>query len=224
MSDPESLPNQALRFRVAELEARVDRLEQSLAVLAAQKGDGGSVMRDPATAAITVAERSLMRTARLAALGAVSPGGPPGVQGLAEPAPPAKKPTDILGITDAFSTLDSTLAEAHQSESALPHRMQRGTGLQEIDEAIVDRHLERPPPQKLDVRAALETSFPKILQRVVDGWRTPELRAYLSKLIVDDRGDRAGFDPNVMSDLLMLNAVLDAAPDAGAWTGQARVV
>lgn len=234
MSEPESLPNQALRFRVAELEARVDRLEQALAALVAPEDGKPLPTKTQKLATITVAERSLMRTAPMVTLEGTSAGAapvipasaivpPPAVKAAPPPPPPVKTSTDSLGFTDAFATLDLTLAQAHQSESAIPRRMQRGADLDDIDEAIVDRHLERPPPEKLDVRSALEDGFPKILKRVMETWRTQELRTYLSKLIVDDRGDRAGFDPNVMSELLMLNAVLDAVPDAGAWTGQAPV-
>ena len=241
MTESESLPNQALRFRVAELEARVDRLEQALAALVAPKDGEPLPTKTQKLVTITMAERSLMHTAPNATL--EGPGGgnspvipasapvpppaakpaPPPAAKPAPPPAPVRTPTDNLGITDAFATLDLTLAQAHQSESAIPRRTQRGADLDDIDEAIVDRHLERPPPEKLDVRSALEEGFPKILKRVMETWRTKELRTYLSKLIVDDRGDRAGFDPNVMSELLMLNAVLDAVPDAGAWTGQAPV-
>ena len=233
MTEPESLPNQALRFRVAELEARVDRLEQALAALGAPKDVEPLPTKTQKLTTITTDERSLMRTAPMVTLEGTSAGDTPVIPASAIVPPPAVKaapsplpvrtPTDSLGITDAFATLDLTLAAAHQSESAIPRRMQRGADLDDIDEAIVDRHLERPPPEKLDVRSALEEGFPKILKRVMETWRTQELRVYLSKLIVDDRGDRAGFDPNVMSELLMLNAVLDAVPDAGAWTGQAPV-
>lgn len=232
MTESESLPNQALRFRVAELEARVDRLEQALAALVAPKDGKPLPAKTQKLATITMAERSLMRTAPMVTLEGASVGDSPVIPASVIVPPPAVKaappplvrtPTDSLGFTDAFATLDLTLAQAHQSESAIPRRMQRGADLDDIDEAIVDRYLERPPPQKLDVRSALEDGFPKILKRVMETWRTQELRTYLSKLIVDDRGDRAGFDPNVMSELLMLNAVLDAVPDAGAWTGQAPV-
>ena len=233
MTESESLPNQALRFRVAELEARVDRLEQALAALVAPKDGIPLPTKTQKLVTITMAERSLMHTAPIATLEGPGGGNSPVIPPSAPVPPPAAKaapppalvrtPTDSLGITDAFATLDLTLAQAHQSESAIPRRTQRGADLDDIDEAIVDRHLKRPPPEKLDVRSALEEGFPKILKRVMETWRTKELRTYLSKLIVDDRGDRAGFDPNVMSELLMLNAVLDAVPDAGAWTGQAPV-
>ena len=249
MTESETLPNQALRFRVAELEARVDRLEQALAALVAPKDGKPLPTKTQKLVTITMAERGLKDTAPMATLegpgggnspvipasapvpppaakAAPPPAAKPAPPPAAKPAPPpapVRTPTDSLGITDAFATLDLTLAQAHQSESALPRRTQRGADLDDIDEAIVDRHLERPPPEKLDVRSALEEGFPKILKRVMETWRTQELRTYLSKLIVDDRGDRAGFDPNVMSELLMLNAVLDAVPDAGAWTGQAPV-
>ena len=63
----------------------------------------------------------------------------------------------------------------------------------------------------------LEETHPKITERIVLSWRTPELLVYLKRLIVDDRGDRAGFVPGVMSELLLLSAVLESPPEARNW-------
>jgi len=50
----------------------------------------------------------------------------------------------------------------------------------------------------------LEHQFPRIAEAIVLLWGHPEMDAYFNKIAVDERGDREGFPPEVMSDLLML--------------------
>jgi hypothetical protein len=52
----------------------------------------------------------------------------------------------------------------------------------------------------------LADHFPRIAQAVFDLWGTPECDAYLARLIVDDRGTRSGFPPEVLQALLDLSA------------------
>jgi hypothetical protein len=129
---------------------------------------------------------------------------------------------DRLGITASFDALDSRLAMAAEEESALVRQGAFATPFVEIDETLIDRAFERPPPQKLEVISAVEQFHPTIAARIAFAWRTPELVAYLRRLIVDERGDRAGFAPGVMSELLMLSAILEAGPDTDAWAANAR--
>jgi hypothetical protein len=47
--------------------------------------------------------------------------------------------------------------------------------------------------------------FPRIAQAIFDLWSSPECDAYLDKLILDDRGGRAGFPREVLRALLDLS-------------------
>jgi hypothetical protein len=50
----------------------------------------------------------------------------------------------------------------------------------------------------------IEAKFPRVVQTVTLLWWERELRNYFEKLIVDERGDRDGFPPDVMQELLFL--------------------
>ena len=116
-----------------------------------------------------------------------------------------------------------TKAEAAEAESRLGRSNVTPAPL-EIDASLIDRAFERAPPQKIEVQASLEEFHPKILQHIVATWRTTELLQYLKRLIVDERGDRAGFSPGVMSELLLLSSVLEAPPESDAWHANARAI
>ena len=121
-----------------------------------------------------------------------------------------------LEITDSFAALDLALAEAEAAEARLAQTFVLNDAV-EIDESLIDKAFARPPPELLDVVSWLEETHPKITERIVMSWRTPELLEYLKRLIVDDRGDRAGFIPGVMSELLLLSAVLESPPEPRDW-------
>lgn len=121
-----------------------------------------------------------------------------------------------LEITNSFASLDAALAEAQAAESRLAQPFVLNDAV-EIDATLIDKAFARPPPELLDVISWLEETHPKITERIVLSWRTPELLVYLKRLIVDDRGDRAGFIPGVMSELLLLSAVLESPPEARNW-------
>ena len=52
--------------------------------------------------------------------------------------------------------------------------------------------------------SAIEAQFPRIAQSIMLMWGHPELDRFFAKLTVDDRGDRQGFPPEVMSELMFL--------------------
>lgn len=195
--------------RVARLEARVEALERALAVLTANS----AALEAPAVCARTqklvqlVAGAETERTAASQAAGAES-----------------RSTLDRLGITAAFASLDMRVAEAAAAETSLGRNSNIGTEMIEIDASLIDKAFARPPPEKLNVRAALEELHPKISERVTGTWRTGELLQYLRKLIVDERGDRAGFAPAVMSELLLLSAILEAPEEQDAWAANPRPV
>ncbi|MCX7892099.1 MAG: hypothetical protein N2544_07015 [Burkholderiales bacterium] len=51
----------------------------------------------------------------------------------------------------------------------------------------------------------VQAKFPRIALQIHDLWGTPECDRYLDKLIIDDRGNRTGFPPDVMTALLELS-------------------
>ncbi len=51
---------------------------------------------------------------------------------------------------------------------------------------------------------ALATQFPRIVERMISLWGTPELLVYLNGLLFDQRGDREGFPEAVAKDLFRL--------------------
>jgi hypothetical protein len=72
-------------------------------------------------------------------------------------------------------------------------------------------------------RSALEEKFPRIADKVVLMWGYPEIITFFESLTLDDRGDRHGFSPDVMSELVFLSAVHDiASPFKKDGTGYAN--
>lgn len=51
----------------------------------------------------------------------------------------------------------------------------------------------------------LEAKFARILHRIMELWGKPALDDYFSQIMIDDRGDRQGFPPEVVAELLMLS-------------------
>lgn len=129
-----------------------------------------------------------------------------------------------LDITRSFAALDAALFEATRAEGEAASAPSFD-GPVPIDPSLIDRAFERPPPEQLHVVSDLE-AYDKIVRLLVATWQTREALDYLKKLIVDERGNRAGFPPGVMSDLLMLAAVLEAQGprDGDAWRANARVI
>lgn len=65
---------------------------------------------------------------------------------------------------------------------------------------------ERKPPEKVQVTAALE-AFPHIAATLCNLWGQNGFDEYLGRLIVDERGDRKGFNMDAMEELLMLGRI-----------------
>ena len=55
--------------------------------------------------------------------------------------------------------------------------------------------------------AALEAKYPRIFNRIMDLWGMQELEDYFADLMVDKRGGRQGFPPDVLNDILTLSRV-----------------
>ena len=206
---PEVHESPETRERVARLEARVEALERALVILTANAA---------ALQSLAVLDRT-QKLVKLGADGGAAPAAPSQAAG-----PDSRSSLDRLGITAAFASLDARVAEAAAAESSLGRAGGTDPSMIEIDASLIDKAFARPPPEKLNVRAALEELHPKISERVTGTWRTGELLQYLRKLIVDERGDRAGFAPAVMSELLLLSAILEAPEEEDAWAANPRPV
>ena len=59
------------------------------------------------------------------------------------------------------------------------------------------------PTQVAEAVAALE-AYPRVLDRIRMLWFYPECEQLLDKLIIDDRGNRSGFNREIMDELLFL--------------------
>lgn len=53
----------------------------------------------------------------------------------------------------------------------------------------------------------LETKYARIFNSIMDLWGTLELENYMGELMVDKRGGRQGFPPDVMNDILTLSRI-----------------
>ena len=196
--------------RVAGLEARVEALEAALArVLSGE--------------ALPPSAEHFAKTQKLSALG-------PNTGTTAAAA--AASPTGYvnLGITAAFACLDGQVAAAAAAELALTRPPDLGP-MVNIDPGLIeDAYARRAPKAKgrvvsnRPVRSDLEDQYPKILQKLTFTWRSREGQEYLKKLIVSDRGDRAGFDPAVMSELMFLSDIQDAPATSDPWAANAALI
>lgn len=79
------------------------------------------------------------------------------------------------------------------------------------DLSMLDEKLEprRGPAEQIDVRAAIE-DYPRICSRIQQLWGSPECEAYVNNLVIDTRGNRKGFPPAVMEELLYLGRLARA--------------
>lgn len=66
---------------------------------------------------------------------------------------------------------------------------------------------------KATVVSELEQHFPHLIDKIVLLWGAPGFSSFLSNLIIDYRGNRHGFPPAVMDELLFLGAVDDVIYD-----------
>ena len=75
------------------------------------------------------------------------------------------------------------------------------------DEEIEAGRKPRPDcgPPVYDPWPPLEARFPRIAKTVRELWGTRELDDYLDRLLIDERGDRHGFPPEVVEALLALS-------------------
>jgi hypothetical protein len=64
-----------------------------------------------------------------------------------------------------------------------------------------------------DHASALESQYPRLMVRMIEGWSKPEFSNEIGELIVDSRGDRAGFPPEVMEEIWLLHQMHQSLHD-----------
>lgn len=191
---------QVAEVRIARLEARVAALEAALARTACREFPQASA-------------EHFAKTQKLAALPAVPPPSPS----------PSPKPGIDLGITAAFACLDDQVAAAAEAEFSLLRKPDLAPMVDINPELIEDRFARRPPPpaqtraSNRSMRTALEDHHPDILRKLSATWRSREGQDYLHRLIVTERNDRAGFNREVMSELMLLSDILDDRESQDTW-------
>ena len=232
MPNPGHLSEKAKADRVVELETRVSRLEAVVAHMAVESASRTAL--EPPTASPSAdaswSERSMAKTQplsrtvpaaslfkRLMAL----------TQPLSQivPAAPLFKPSMALTQPSSQVAPAAPQLPGAQQESigSILDKILENIGaaapLSDPDSSLPDSNTSRFAVQPRSVFAAIEEQYPSILQKITSTWCTPELRGYLRNLIVDDRGDRNGFAPEVMSELLLLSAILEeSSPREGRST------
>ncbi len=69
----------------------------------------------------------------------------------------------------------------------------------------------------------LEKQYPRILNKIIEMWDTPQMEAYFLDLMVDKRGDRQGFPKKVATEIYYLSQIYDRirttskAADSNPW-------
>ena len=66
-----------------------------------------------------------------------------------------------------------------------------------------------------DLPSELEVRYPRLMVRMIEGWGQPAFGEEINGLIVDERGDRKGFPPEVMEELWFLSQLHMACHASG---------
>jgi hypothetical protein len=135
---------------------------------------------------------------------AATPGSPVAASGPAAPRPG-------VAVGDEPRSYSAT-ATAPATERLHPLSKERGSPDSPFpDLSMLEEKIERRkgPAQRLDVRAAIE-SHPRICTRIQQLWGSPECEGYINDLVIDTRGNRQGFPPDVMEELLYLGRLARA--------------
>lgn len=212
----------ALSSPLEEILKRLEAIERRLTKLEASPG--------PSQPAPEASNASAFRADRRDAVqGTTTP------SASAPPSRPIVTPRPSVPPVPAAADYASTVATASEPKSYSPtatapsterlHPLspQRGSpdspfpDLSMLDEKIEPR---KGPPQLVQVQAAIE-DYPRISTRIQQLWGSPECEGYLNNLVIDTRGNRKGFPPAVMEELLYLGrlarALVILAIDGDLW-------
>ena len=73
-----------------------------------------------------------------------------------------------------------------------------------------------------DDMVELEKKFPRIVEKLTLLWGHDGISAFLTHLLIDDRGDRQGFTGDIMAEIMFLNNLQeDMASENQPQSGQA---
>jgi hypothetical protein len=72
-----------------------------------------------------------------------------------------------------------------------------------------NKYYKKPQPKDPSYTSAIEKRFPHIAEKLSLMWGTPDFSEFLNKLMIDDRGNRQGFPPEVIDEMLFLHLVHD---------------
>jgi len=127
--------------------------------------------------------------------------------------PKSYSPTAIAPATERLNPLSRRRAG---SDAPLPD-------LSQLDEKVEPK---RGPAQRVQVTAAIE-DYPRICTRIQELWGSPACEGYITNLVIDTRGNRKGFPPEVMEELLYLGrlarALVILGIDGDLWDSLDRV-
>lgn len=138
---------------------------------------------------------------------------PPAVEPARAAPPPAAVPRKLLAPTPAAEEVPLPTPDITQrlTPFELPPAPVTDGAAPLPDLSALEEKLEvpRPPVTKLATRAWIE-DYPRICERILQLWGRPECEGYLNSLIIDTRGNRKGFPPGVMEELLYLGRLARA--------------
>jgi hypothetical protein len=136
---------------------------------------------------------------------------PVGQPSASEPATRPEPSRAKVAVGDEPKSYSPT-ATAPATERLHPLSKERGSSddpfpdLSMLDEKVEPR---KGPAQRLEVKAAIE-DYQRICARIQQLWGTPECESYITNLVIDTRGNRKGFPPAVMEELLYLGRLARA--------------
>ncbi|MCC6534466.1 MAG: hypothetical protein IT531_18090 [Burkholderiales bacterium] len=187
--------------RLELLERRMTRLEASAGIgRSAVPASNADAFRGAPVAGSTEAAadpREHAPTAPAAAAAGEQPNPAPAPAVAAGDEPKSYSPTAIAPATERLSAVPHT--RSAWTDDPFPD-------LSQLDEKL---QVKKGPAQRIEVRAALE-DYPRIATRIQQLWGTPECEAYINNLVIDTRGNRKGFPPPMMEELLYLGRLARA--------------
>lgn len=212
----------ALSSPLEEILKRLDAIERRLAKLEAL-----SVPLQSASEASNAAAFKAKRSPSSPAPSAPAESVPTRPAALSQPSPPPAPAANVpvapnVAVGNEPKSYSPT-ATAPATERLHPLSTDRGgidapfPDLSMLDEKVEPR---KGPAEVLDVRAAIE-DYPRISTRIQQLWGSPECESYINNLVIDTRGNRKGFPPAVMEELLYLGrlarALVILSIDADLW-------
>jgi hypothetical protein len=66
-------------------------------------------------------------------------------------------------------------------------------------------------------KSEMEKNFPRIVEKIVLMWGANDFTQFLNALMIDDRGSRQGFPPDVVEEMMFLHAIHDARVGRESW-------